>query len=78
MTKNKLLDLNNHLFEVLERINDDELQGEKLQEEMARAKTITQIGNTIISNASLALEVKKYKDEFGRGTTLPLMIENGK
>ena len=78
MTKNKLLDLNNHLFEALERINDDELQGEKLQEEMARAKTITQIGNTIISNASLALEAKKYKDDFGRGTTLPLMIENGK
>lgn len=78
MPKNKLLDLNNHLFEALERINDDELQGEKLQEEMARAKTITQIGNTIISNASLALEAKKYKDEFGRGATLPLMIENGK
>ena len=78
MTKNKLLDLNNHLFEALERINDDELQGEKLQEEMTRAKTITQIGNTIISNASLALEAKKYKDEFGRGATLPLMIENGK
>lgn len=77
MTKNKLLDLNNHLFEALERINDDELQGEKLQEEMARAKTITQIGNTIINNASLALEAKKYKDEFVRGTTLPLMIENG-
>lgn len=78
MTKNKLLDLNNHLFEALERINDDSLEGEKLQEEMARAKTITQIGNTIISNASLALEAKKYKDEFGRGATLPLMIENGK
>lgn len=78
MTKNKLLDLNNHLFEALERINDDSLESEKLQEEMARAKTITQIGNTIINNASLALEAKKYKDEFGRGATLPLMIENGK
>lgn len=78
MTKNKLLDLNNHLFEALERINDDSLEGEKLQEEMARAKTITQIGNTIINNASLALEAKKYKDELGRGATLPLMIENGK
>ena len=78
MARNKLIDLNNHLFEALERINDDELQGEKLQEEMARAKTITQIGNTIINNASLALEAKKYKDEFGRGATLPLMIENGK
>lgn len=78
MARNKLIDLNNHLFEALERINDENLKGESLQEEMARAKTITQIGNTIINNASLALEAKKYKDEFGRGTTLPLMIENGK
>ena len=78
MARNKLIDLNNHLFEALERINDENLKGESLQEEIARAKTITQIGNTIISNASLALEAKKYKDEFGRGTTLPLMIENGK
>ena len=78
MARNKLIDLNNHLFEALERINDENLKGESLQEEMARAKTITQIGNTIINNASLALEAKKYKDEFGRGATLPLMIENGK
>lgn len=78
MTKNKLIDLNNHLFEALERINDDKLKGDKLQEEMNRAKTITMIGNTIINNANLALEAEKYKNEFGRGATLPLMIENGK
>lgn len=45
---------------------------------MNRAKTITMIGNTIINNANLALEAEKYKNEFGRGATLPLMIENGK
>lgn len=39
-TKNKLSDLNNHLFEELERLNDDELKGEALQEERERAKTI--------------------------------------
>lgn len=78
MTRNKLIDLNNHLFEALERINDDKLEGDKLQEEMNRAKTITMIGNTIINNANLALEAERYKNEFGRGATLPLMIENGK
>lgn len=83
MARNKLIDLNNHLFEALERINDENLKGESLQEEslqeeMARAKTITTIGNTIINNAGLALEAEKYKNDFGKGVSLPMMIENGK
>ena len=78
MARNKLIDLNNHLFEALERINDENLKGESLQEEIARAKTITTIGNTIITNADLALEAEKYKNEFGRGASSPLMIENAK
>nr|DAJ25469.1 MAG TPA: hypothetical protein [Caudoviricetes sp.] len=45
---------------------------------MARAKTITTIGNTIINNAGLALEAEKYKNDFGKGVSLPMMIENGK
>ena len=39
-TKNKLSDLNNHLFEELERLNDDELTGDALQEEREKIDLI--------------------------------------
>lgn len=46
-TKNKLVDLNNHLFEELERLNDEGLKGEALQEERERAKSMANIAQTI-------------------------------
>lgn len=56
--KNKLIDLNNHLFEQLERLNDDELKGEKLAQEINRAKAMSNCAAQIINNANLALKAK--------------------
>lgn len=74
--KNTLGDLNNHLFAQLERLNDEELKGEELQEEMQRAKTITSVAAQIINNGALVLQAKKLQDDkFSAETELPKMLE---
>lgn len=60
--KNTLNDLNNHLFAQLERLSDEDLQGDSLQEEIARSKAITDVAQKIISNASVVLDAY---DRFG-------------
>ena len=56
--KNSLVDLNNHLFAQMERLSEEDLKGEKLQEEIARTKSITSVPNSIIQNACLDLEAQ--------------------
>jgi hypothetical protein len=74
--KNTLVDLNNHLFAQLERLGDEELIGEKLQEEISRAKTITQVATQIINNGTLVLEAKKFEDnKMDVDKKLPKMLE---
>jgi len=75
--KNTLGDLNNHLFAQLERLGDEELVGEKLQEEIERAKSVTQIASQIISNGNLVLQSEKFKAEvLGRSKAdAPKMLE---
>lgn len=63
--KNKLIDLHNHLFEELERLNDEDLKGAELEEEIQRADAISQIATQIIGTGNLALKAIKIKDETG-------------
>lgn len=59
--KNKLIDLNNHLFAQLERLGDEEISGEVLGNEIARSKAMSSVAKEIISNAALALEAEKWR-----------------
>lgn len=61
--KNTLGDLNNHLFAELERLGDEELTGDELNEELTRAESIVRVSNAIISNANLVLQAEKFKDQ---------------
>ena len=63
--KNKLIDLNNYLFEQLERLNDDSLTMEELDREIKKSKEIVKVSQTIVNNADILLKAKKYFDETG-------------
>lgn len=72
--RNTSLDLNNHLFEQLERLTDDSLD---LNEEVKRASAITKVAEQIVSNAKLALDAEKLK-ALDPDANVPRMISDGR
>ncbi len=63
--KNTLTDLNNYLFESIERLQDDNLSEEQLEREIKRSEAVQKVAKNIIDNGSLALQAKKHFDEYG-------------
>lgn len=61
--KNTLTDLNNYLFEALERINDDSLSEENLEKEIKRADATNKVAKTIIDNAQVQLQAMKHMQQ---------------
>jgi len=57
--KNKLTDLNDHLFAQMERLGEEDLKGDDLKNEIHRTKAIASVANNIINNARLAFDAKK-------------------
>lgn len=79
--KNTLTDLNNYLFESLERLTDDELTEEQLKKEITRSQAVTSVSATIIQNAELSLKTIKHLNEYGMASAredLPPMLETKK
>ena len=70
--KNTLSDLNNYLFEAIERITDDELTDEALDKEIKKSEAVQKIAKTIIENGHLALNAQKHIDECGRKESVNL------
>ena len=75
--KNKLIDLNNHLFAQLERLGDEDLTAEQMEKESARTNAIVKVSEQIIGNATIALRAAELTAEYG-GNFAPMlpMVKN--
>jgi len=74
--RNTLGDLNNHLFAQLEKMDDDELTGEQLDNEIRRTEAMAKISEQIIKNGELQFRAMKHMDEYGyeRQKAIPDML----
>jgi hypothetical protein len=70
--KNKLVDLNDHLFAQLERLGDEELSGEALLAEVKRAEAIVDVSDQIVLNARLRMDAVKLVAVHGDRFKAPL------
>lgn len=63
--KNKLSDLNDHLFAQLERLSDEELTPEAIEREAKRGEAIVAVADQIVRNAALQLQAAKIAFDGG-------------
>lgn len=54
--KNKLSDLNDHLFAQMERLSDEDLTSEQIAQEVLRTEAIVSVAEQIVRNADLQLK----------------------
>lgn len=73
-TKTTLTDLNEYLFQSLERLTNDDLNAEQLDAEIKRSDAVQRVAKTIIENGTLALNAKKHLDEYGVGGNVKLQM----
>lgn len=63
--KNKLGDLNNHLFAQLERLSDEALSTDEIDREVKRSDAIVSLADQVVNNAKLQLSAAKLFAEHG-------------
>ncbi|HEV7344167.1 MAG TPA: hypothetical protein VGN60_00850 [Devosia sp.] len=58
--KNKLVDLNNHLFAQLERLSEEGLTNEQIESEVQRTDAMVAVADQIIRNADLTFKAATF------------------
>jgi len=72
--KNKIEDLNNHLFAAIERLNDEELTEKQIKAEAIRGKSIAALASTLVASGSLSLKAQQVYDD-GKIHAKPEMLQ---
>jgi hypothetical protein len=67
--RNKLSDLNDHLFEAIERLNDENIKGQQLEEEIKRAKAMTQVATQIVNAHKNIVDAMRVANSKGMDKT---------
>jgi hypothetical protein len=76
--KNKLTDLNNHLFAQLERLSDEDLSSDDLAKEIQRSDAVAKIATQIIDTANVAIDAAKLVAEAGGNYASMLPMVDGR
>lgn len=72
-----MLDLNNHLFEAMERLNRPDLNGIALDDEISKSKAMLSIAGGIIETARVVIDAQKTLGEINKGDIPELLrLEN--
>ena len=77
MAKNKLSDLNDHLFAQLERLNDETINPEEMKAEIEKAKAMEGIAKSIIETSKTVLDAAhlnfKFREAGYKNNEIPLL-----
>lgn len=63
--KNNLSDLNNHLFSILETLEEDKMTDTRLEKELKKAQAICSISSQILKVASVQISAIKTAEQYG-------------
>jgi len=73
--KNRITDLNDHLFAQMERLAEEGLCGERLEGEVQRTEAMVKVADMIVNNARLGIQaatlVANHGDRFRKD--LPML-----
>ena len=77
MPKNKLVDLNNHLFAQMERLGKEDMPPEEMESEINRTKAMCDLAGTVIDLGKLDLEAWKLRAEFSAAPDRDMLLTEG-